>query len=226
MSILIGVPTADMARQAEFYDYFNALDKPLGTIITFAHGQSPARGRNLIIQQAIKHDCSHIMFFDDDVRIPSDALNRLLAHDKDIVTGLYLMRNSPHQPIIFDIAYDDGKCRFVKLTPEHKGLIEIVACGLGCCLIKTDVFRQMEEPWIRLGECEPDNWCDDIGFFNRARKQGYKLYCDLDVRVGHMAAVTLLPTRDANGNWHVTYDTRGISAPSMSLDGMWGQTAS
>ncbi len=210
--VLIAVPTAEMARRADFYDYFNLLEKPKGSIITFAHGQSPARNRNLMIQQAIEYDCTHILFIDDDVAFPPDMLIKLLAHDKDIVSGLYYMRSYPHTPICFDRAEADGRCGTHWLSDGESGLIEVVAVGLGCCLIKTKVFKTMQEPWIRLGELEVDHWCDDIGFFRRVREQGYKMYCDLDIKVGHMAQVTIWPSINQDGQWMTTYDTRGVGS--------------
>src|SRR5438876_11237695 len=96
--ILIAVPTLEFSRQAVFYDHLDMLDKPEGTLITRSHGQSPARGRNMIIKQAIKYNCTHIMFFDDDCAFAPNTLTRLMQHDLDMVTGLYFMRNNPHQP--------------------------------------------------------------------------------------------------------------------------------
>lgn len=206
--ILIGVPTAEFARRADFYDYFNQLLKPDGTLVLMAHGQSPARNRNIMIRYALDNDCSHVLFIDDDTAFKPSLLYDLLKHDVDIVTGLYLMRNYPHQPIIFDESYNDGRCRYHFLDNKENGLIEIVNCGLGACLIKTDVFRAIEEPWIRLGELEKDHWCDDIGFFNRVREKGFKLHCDLDVPVGHMATMIVWPDKK-DGNWLTVYDTSG-----------------
>lgn len=211
MKIMIGVPTQEVARRADFYDYFNTLEKPEGTMITGAHGQSPARNRNMIISQALEQNCTHVFFLDDDVAFQSDLLMRLLAHNKDIVSGYYLMRNYPHMPILFDIAQNDGKCRHYFPPDEQNGLIEAVAFGLGACLIKIDVFKAMieeskDKTWIRLGELEKDHWCDDIGFFNRARAYGFKLYCDLNARVGHMAHCTIWPSYK-DGRWMVEYDT-------------------
>lgn len=212
--VLIGVPTAEMARRADFYDYFNLLEKPLGSGITFVHGQSPARNRNLIIRQAIDNNFTHVFFMDDDIAFKPDMLMRLLAHDKDIVSGLYYMRHYPHRPIMFDYADEEGRCRHHYLRDEDEGLMEVVATGLGCLLIKTDVFRNMEEPWIRMGELEKDHWCDDIGFYKRAREKGYKGYCDLDVLVGHMAQLTVWPNK-IDGKWMSTYDTHGEGSVSV-----------
>jgi hypothetical protein len=217
--VLIGVPTMEMARQAVFYDYFNQMFKPIGTVMAFTHGQSPARGRNLIIQQAIENNCSHILFLDDDVLVRPDILTRLIAHDKDIVTGLQFSRNYPHKPYIFDTALEGGKCRMHLLSDGESGLVPIINCGFGCVLIKVEVFKSMEQPWVRLGEYDTDMWCDDIGFFNRARSHGYKLFCDLDVRVGHLATVAIWPNV-INGQWLTTYDTFGegtISSPQLTM---------
>ncbi len=206
--ILIGVPTQEYARRADFYDYFNVLEKPNGSVVTFSHGQSPAKGRNLIIEQALANNCTHVLFIDDDTAFPPNLLTKLLSHDKDIVTALYLMRNYPHKPLIFGGVNEMGACSVYYPRDGAKGLVEIVNCGLGSVLIKTDVFKNMETPWIRLGELEKDGWCDDIGFFNRARAAGFKLYCDLDCLVGHMASVTIWP-QYLDDKWNVVYDTNG-----------------
>lgn len=226
--LLIGYPTLEFSRQAMFYDHINALSKPEGTIVTTTHGQSPARGRNMIIQEALRNECTHVMFFDDDLAFAPNTMMNLLAHDVDMVTGLYLMRNHPHQPIIFDIAQHDGKCTHHYLDDNAKGLVEIVAAGLGACLIKTEVFVKMRDedthyksmvpyPWVRLGELEIDHWCDDIGFFRRATRAGFKLFCDLETPIGHMGTCTFWPNR-INGVWHTAYDTAGrevINAPQI-----------
>src|SRR5678815_1954242 len=150
--VLIGLSTMEHMRRAEFLQYFLGLNKPANSLILTVHGQSPAEARNVIIREAFKHDCSHIFFMDDDMAFPADTLERLLVHNKDVVTALYLMRSYPHFPVAFDEAFPDGKCKFQFLTPEVKGLIPIVNCGLGAVLIKTEVFKSFSDPWVTLGE--------------------------------------------------------------------------
>lgn len=207
--VMIIVPTCEVARRADFYDYMDQLHRPEGTIQIRPHGQSPGRNRNMAIEEAIKMECTHCFFVDDDVVLRPDALLRLLAHDKDMVGGLYLMRNYPHLPILFDESYNDGRCKFSFLTPGRKGLVEAVNTGLGCALIKTEVFKKMEQPWIRIGQLEKDHWCDDIDFFNRARNEyGFKLYVDLEVQAGHMIHATIFPHRAEDGVWHTAFSTK------------------
>ena len=67
------------------------------------HDRSPAHGRNLIVEAAKEFNCTHILFVDDDMAYKPESLEQLLSHDLDIVTGLYLSRAFPHQPLIFDL---------------------------------------------------------------------------------------------------------------------------
>jgi hypothetical protein len=215
--VMICVPTAEFARQASFYDHFNLIDKPEGTIVTFVHGQSPARNRNIAVEQALAHKCTHVLFLDDDTVPPVDIVHKLLSHDKDVVSGLYLMRNYPNKPILFANADAQGRCLHYYPPDGEQGLVEIVACGLGAVLINTRVFEALEKPWIRLGELEVDHWCDDIGFFRRVREGGFKLYCDLTCISGHMGNVIIRPNY-IDGKWFTSYDTSGeaqVSFPSI-----------
>jgi GT2 family glycosyltransferase len=202
--ILIGLSTGEHIRRAEFLPSFIALERPPGTYTSTVHGQSPAKSRNLIIDQALEAKCTHILFLDDDMITPPDTLLKLLKHDKDIVSGLYLLRSFPHRPALFDRAYDNGKCKFTSLTPEMTGLVKGVNCGLGAVLISTRVFEKLEKPYVRLGELEQDEWCDDVGFFNRCRKAGFEVWCDLDCPIGHMTNLTIWPEKH-NGQWFTNY---------------------
>src|SRR5260221_2938867 len=202
--ILIGLSTGENIRRAEFLPSFIALERPPGSYTSTVHGESPAKCRNLIIGQALKNNCTHVFFLDDDMIPPPDTLLKLLKHDKDIVSGLYLLRSFPHRPAFFDKAYDNGKCKFTSLTSEKCGLVKGVNCGLGCALRSTEVFKKLEQPYVRLGEIELDEWCDDVGFFNRCRKAGFEIWCDLDAPVGHMTNVTIWPEKHDN-QWLTNY---------------------
>jgi hypothetical protein len=121
------------------------------------------------------------------------------------------MRNYPHLPLIFDIAQENGECSHHFMNSFDDGLIPIINCGFGAVLIKTKVFRDMDSPWVTLGEYERDHWCDDISFFNRARKAGFELFCDTNVRVGHYTT-TLITPQKIDGKWITRYDSFGTMA--------------
>jgi hypothetical protein len=214
--VLIGVITGEYARRADFYDYYNLMIKPNNSMALFCHDRSPAKGRNLIIQAAIDHDCTHILFLDDDMAYKEDTLMKLLAHDKEAVTGLYLSRAYPHQPMIFDAFDEDGKAMFSYLNETTPPLRRVVAAGFGCVLIKVEALKQMEKPWVRLGELDAQEWCDDIGFFWRYFQLGLDLFCDTTVQVGHIGTVVIYP-KFQDGRWLVGYDTSGSGMISTPL---------
>lgn len=204
MKLLVALVTGEHIRQASFLPSFLSLQRPDNTLTSTVHGQSPAAARNTVIKQALENNCTHIFFMDDDMIFPPDTLLKLIAHNKPIVSALYLLRSFPHRPAFFDQAYDNGKCKFTALTPGLKGLVKGVNAGLGAVLISTEVFKKMEEPYVRLGEIDKDGWCDDVGFFNRCRKAGFDIYCDLNAPVGHMTTLTIWP-ENLDGTWLTNY---------------------
>ena len=209
--VLISIQTGEYARRADFYDYFFIMHKPENSLAMPNHDRSPAKGRNTIIRTAIEQGCTHVLFIDDDMAYSADALMKLLEHDKDIVSGLYLSRAYPHQPIVFDLADDDGSACPMYLIGHEPRLVPIVAAGFGFLLVKTSIFSKLEKPYVRLGELDPEQWCDDIGFFKRVREAGIQSYCDTTVRVGHIGTMIIWPEKE-NGKWLTKYDTGGTGA--------------
>lgn len=222
--VLIAVPTSESSKYTNFYDFYNQIERIDGTLHMFARGQSPAKNRNVMIQAAIDNQCTHILFLDDDVIPPKDTLKKLLEHNKDVVSGLYPMRNFPHFPVIFDKRFNNGFNRHVHLKDELDGLVLITNCGFGCVLIKMEVFDKIPKPWVTLGELEADGWCDDIAFFNKVHDAGFGMYCDLTLIVDHMMTIHA-GFRRVNDKWMVQYDCRGqgnvqfpISYPVADID--------
>jgi len=207
--VLVGVPTEEYARRADFYDYLHHLNRSVDTLIFIPHDRSPAHGRNLIVEEARRNNCTHVCFIDDDMAFKPDVLDKLLRHDVDVVSGLYFQRTYPHQPLVFDSFDEDGNAFFIYLDDNKpEGLINIVAAGLGFCLIKLDVFDRLQKPYFRLGELDPEQWSDDIGFFYRLYRLGIKCYCDLDCRIGHIGTMVIWPNHQDN-KWMSGYDTNG-----------------
>ncbi len=206
--LLIGTPTAEYARRADFYSHYNLISRPPGTVCVAISGQSIAQNRNLIVEQAITLGSTHVMFIDDDVICKPDIIYKLLEHRKEIVTALQLKRNFPHFPLIFDERVNETEANHFQLKELDSGLKRIYSAGLGCVLIDINVFRNMEKPWFRLGEFKPDQMSEDTGFFKRADLAGVVSYVDLDCTVGHIASMVVRPVK-RNGTWTVDYDTNG-----------------
>jgi hypothetical protein len=204
---MIGIVTGEMARRADFYDHLNIMEKPKNSIVIAAHGQSIANNRNRVVEQALILGCSHVMFIDDDVYPKPELLYSLLKHDKDIVCGLQLYRNFPHRPLLFGPKIGE-KFKLFDFSDLTHGLMRVNGAGLGCVLIKTEVFKKLEPPWFRFGEFSKDQMSEDAGFFERANEAGIESYCDLGSPVGHNAQAIVRPIKK-NVGWIVDYDTNG-----------------
>jgi hypothetical protein len=142
---------------------------------------------NMLVEDARRFGCSHLMLVETDNTFPHDALLRLLARDKPIVGATYLMRSPPHWAmgreldITRPIDVTGGGCREVSRLP------------VGCILIRMDVLESMAAP---IWEC-PWNGrtfeTDDYRFCDKAREKGWSVHCDCDLsmEVGHMATIEL-----------------------------------
>lgn len=144
--------------------------------------------RNLLVEKALELECTHVLFIDDDMIFPPEALVKLLEHDVDIVCGLAFRRLPPYDPVIFKQHVND-----ILATEKIKqGLVEIDACGSAFILIKRRVFDKMPNPWYKWGDTslgiyvESGGLGEDLSFSLRAKRMGFKVYCDTDLIITHL----------------------------------------
>lgn len=142
--------------------------------MTIDHGYTDAA------MQAIREGATHLMCIEDDTFPPLDAIERLLAHDKDIVCGWYPKRQ-PGPRVGVPIILKDGKRQTLDNPEDYTGLVELYTAPMGCTLIKVDVFKQLSLPWfVTTGQLTQDSF-----FSQKAREAGYTLWCDPTIRCEH-----------------------------------------
>ena len=147
--------------------------------------------RTEVVDKVLELNSKWLFFIDSDVFIPEDCINRLMSHNKDIVTGIYWMKTQPPQPVLYK-EIGDGPMWEIEPTDE---LQEVGGSGLGCCLIKMDVFRKMKEKGIDFFQ---QDWMhekngrriqvsigEDHWFFEKAKELGYKVWADTNVLCDH-----------------------------------------
>ena len=200
MKVAIGVPCADNVRHGIFYDALISMTKPEGSIFIASHNANIARNRNIITEGALLSECDYILYLDDDNIVERDTLARLISHELHVVSGLYVQRQIPFAPVMFDTEDEQGRCGFRTFKPNDNGLIEVVATGAGCLLVSMEVIKQLARPWWRIGQIASDSWGDDLDFCHRVRLSGYKIYVDLETPVGHVCTNIVWPNRDPETN--------------------------
>lgn len=137
--------------------------------------------RNFLVRMALDAKADYLLFLDDDMEFPTDALLRLLKHKKDIIGPIYARRVAPHvalgQPLI------DGE------PIPQGGLTRMDYIPTGFLLVKMTVFKKLKAPWFTLTHDpklatkeNPDGLLgEDVYFCRQARKAGYTVWCDYDL---------------------------------------------
>lgn len=192
MKTLIAVPCMDMVS-APFAQSLATLGKSGDCVVSFIIGSLIYESRDKLAKQAISLGADYVLWFDSDMLIPADTMQKMVKHmqdGKDFVTGLYFRRRSPYTPVIFSKLDIDGNgCTWDNYNEYPKdSVFEVEGCGFGCVMIKTEVLIDVASKEGKI--FEPVNGMgEDLAFCHRARKNGYKIYCDSSIKLGHCGQV-------------------------------------
>jgi GT2 family glycosyltransferase len=184
--------------------------------------------RNKIIDYAIAKNYDYLLMMDCDVMVEDDILNKLLSHEKDVVSGIYFnyfTRNKIEklEPVCwkkFELSEED-KEKYRKLYPEadlnwisrqltmaetnKEELLDVSIPSAGCCLLSREAFSSGAKYGI-LPEheklIETNSITDDIQFFKQLGNFGFKIHCDTSVRCGHNVRGKYIPGK----NLHPFYE--------------------
>lgn len=204
--VLLGISCAETARYAECWESITRLKPPAGMslAILVARSANIAQNRNLISAKLLESTAEWVLYADDDQVFLPDTVQRLVAHGRSVISGLYVARDVPFLPHIYAEEAPEGWVRKHRLTPGQTGVLpSVIACGAGCLLVHRRVLEALARPFWRIGQLEPTYWSDDIDFCRRVRAAGFPIAVDLDCPVGHLTYGTLWPTPDAQG-WGTT----------------------
>lgn len=199
-NVMIGMYCRELARFSECYGSLFALQQPDGTHFVHSFANSQARAQNEIAAQFLASEAEYLFLTNDDHNYPPDTLTRLLSHGLPVVSGLYLRRSLPFEPVMFGTQNERGYVQTKHLSPGETGLVKVKACGGGCLLIHRSVLERTAAPWWELATLEPDLVSEDVSFSKKAREAGFDIYIDLNVRVGHIIVATVWP-HEQDGEW-------------------------
>lgn len=161
--------------------------------------------RNQIVENAKKEHCDYLFFVDSDIIIKEGQLDRLLSHNKDVTTGVYYKRIFPYEPLprkkVTENLYiyiepedkeDNIENRTTTKTTESNEIIEIDGTGMGCFLVKMDIFDKISYPWFEFKYFNKNGkWgqnSEDLVFCQKLQDIGIKIYCDPFVKCPHIGA--------------------------------------
>lgn len=154
-------------------------------------GYTIAENRNFLAVQAVKNNCDYLFMCDDDMIFPPETLKVMVNRDKDIIGLPYNVKALPKEG---DSATRRNNVTYFPLDnptdtyPTDKPF-EVMAIGTGVCLIKTDVFKKLSQPFF--GFDTYDNGMTKVGedswFCYKASDNGYKIWVDPTLQgLGHI----------------------------------------
>jgi FkbM family methyltransferase len=191
-TILIAVPTNKYIEPETMKSIYDQII-PSGyrAEFQFFYGYQIDQIRNLIAEWSKHYD--YLFSVDSDIILPNDTLVNLLNADKDIISGLYIQRK-PGQHIL-EIYQDNGRGGVENIpfrAIEKLDVIPIAACGMGCCLIKGEVFRKMEYPhfYYQSAIDHSQTISEDVYFCNKARSLGFEVWADVRIKCSHKGETT------------------------------------
>ena len=192
--ILIAIPCMDMVS-ARFAQSLSTLKKTEHCVVSFLINSLIYDSRNKLSEYAMKGEFDFVLWLDSDMVFPPDTLERMLKtldeHDEiDILQALYFRRGAPFSPVAFDVLEinDRGECNFQDMEIVPTELKEIAGCGFGCVLMRTDCLLDIAAKYGGNVWFSPiGNVGEDCSFCIRARNEGYRIFCDPTINIGHMA---------------------------------------
>lgn len=156
-------------------------------------------------ETAIEDNYDYILFIDSDIIFNINNLKELIKDDKDIVSGIYRTIDIKTIPAVENLDDDyfvlNGRYDYLLFDEvvKRSKLIPVDYCGMGFILIKKGVFEKIKYPWffretkvIEKNELKiEDMHSEDVSFCLNAADEGFKIYIDPSVVVGHRKPIII-----------------------------------
>lgn len=150
--------------------------------------------RNDLALEALKEKCDYVLWIDSDMRFPKDTIQRLLAHDKDIVGVNATTRTKPTKPTAKRLKIEGNTGTWSQVTSKDKtGIEQVTALGCGVMLVKTKVYETLDMPYFWFYKIPGQKILgEDVHFCVKANDFGFDSFIDHDLsqEIGHVGSYT------------------------------------
>lgn len=189
--ILIAVPTFETIAPETFRSIYGIQSEHI-LAFDYCKGYDCAKSRCQIAKEAISGGFDYVLMVDSDIIVPPGVLDFLLSDPVDVCVGVYPRKNTTNKETeLFRFTEKDFTERFGSdEINEYVNLVNripIKGSGLGCALIKTEVFSKIPFPWFKYVTYDDGSvLSEDLFFSDQLRKHGITMYADPRVRCGHL----------------------------------------
>ena len=140
-------------------------------------------------------DYDKLVWIDSDIVWSPQNLIQLISHDRDITAGIYHMHDMKHFPVVEDLDFnhlvDHGVFKFIttEAMAAKNQPFKASYTGFGFLAINHGVMENIPYPWFQPKWITNDRFHDfcaeDVGFCWSAQEQGYEIWIDPTIKVGH-----------------------------------------
>jgi hypothetical protein len=198
LSTICVIPTRGMIP-ARVVESWMGLMTPMNNAFMriFISGMEVGDAYNAAVELVLGHEqlskFKYLLTLEEDNMPPPDGLLKLYESIDEYVAvgGLYWTKGEGGQPMV----YGDPKAllSFQPQVPKPESIHECNGLGMGFTLFDLDIFRdpKVEKPWFKtVQQWDPQTGAavgtQDLYFFAKARKAGYRVASDTRVKVGHL----------------------------------------
>ena len=191
-------------------------------ITTLRNESLVPRARNILNAMFLEaKECTHLMFIDADIEFEPESVIRMLAMDKDLITGAYPKKTLPVDYAI-NLKFADKEKTQVRVD---MGAVEVLDASTGFWLMKRKVVERMIEAYPELfylndSSIDPkfNQYCysffdtihdpddnrylsEDYTFCRRWQKIGGQIWLDPNTKLNHVGSYTFEGDVNKIFNW-------------------------
>tara|TARA_R110000744_G_scaffold215021_5_gene333903 strand:- start:173 stop:1060 length:888 start_codon:yes stop_codon:yes gene_type:complete len=198
-------------------------------ITTLRNESLVPRARNILNAMFLEaKECTHLMFIDADIEFEPESIIRMLAMDKELITGAYPKKTLPVDYAI-NLKFADKEKTQVKVD---MGAVEVLDASTGFWLMKREVVDKMIEGYPELfylndSSIDPkfNQYCysffdtihdpddnrylsEDYTFCRRWQKIGGQIWLDPNTKLNHVGSYTF------EGNVNKIFNWEAVDGPN------------
>lgn len=155
-------------------------------------------GRNLTktIPFAGELRCKKVIFIDSDMTWTEEDIEKLINSPYDITTGVCPLSNKYESSVKF---LNSNHFEPIESLSNLTEPFEIESSGLSFMSINFEVFETVPYPWFNSFEITKEidgvtyasNLSEDVYFIEKCKENGFKVYLDPTIKMGHIKTQTL-----------------------------------
>jgi hypothetical protein len=133
--------------------------------------------RERLATEAVNLGAEYLLWLDSDITFPATTAMRLMAHDEPVVACNYIRRQLPAKGVAYEIIGDWNNPLPFDI---YNYLVEVQGVGMGCMLMRTEIFSQIPKPWFEFGWSPDsnDHLGEDMILCQKMAAAGYSIKID------------------------------------------------